>query len=280
MLSIMKLFVSLLISFVFFVYSVSPVLAKLSINEFSSSTGVDWVELYNDGPSEEPLSDYILRDDTSTNKLELQGILASKGFMVFEWGDRLNNPGDILRLLKKDNEVEEVDRVVYGNREGAVIGAPVDNQFAARQIDGNGTWALYASSSKGITNNNISPLPTATPLPTETPKPTPTPSKTPTPTKTPSNENVVLGVTTHVSNTPVRVSSKPTPTSDYHVPTAVLADKTKTAFTDKVQPQRKTEVKTKGIAAVNPAIVFMGVGTLFLLSCLGFGYYTYKKGML
>lgn len=260
--------------------NVYPAYAKLVINEFSSGTASDWVEIYNDSDQEEPLSDYALRDETASNKLELQGILAAKGYMLFEWSDRLNNPGDVIRIVKKDNEADEIDRVIYGSKDGAVISAPSDIQYAARVSDAGSIWALYTASTKGITNNHNTPLPTATPLPTETPKPTATPTKTPTPTRVPTNTTESQQTTLHPTGVLGSTTQRNSPTPDYQVPTAVLAERTEKEFLESIPEKKKPMVKTKGIAAVNPAIVLMGVGTLFLLSCLGYGYHSYKKGLL
>lgn len=274
----MKLIVSLLISFVFFSEAASVVYASLYINEFSSGTSSDWIEIYNDSDTAEPLSAYMLRDDTASNKLELNGILSPKGFIVFEWSDRLNNTGDSIRLVKKDTE-EEIDKVIYGYKENAQISAPSDTQSAGRIEDGQNAWGLFSSHTKGHNNTQGVMLPTLTPTPTETPKPTATPTKTPTLTKmsTPTPE-------TKITNTqqPTILGStiKPSPTPDYHVPTAVMATRTEEAFLNSLPPTKTPEVKTKGMAAVNPAIVLMGVGTLFLVSCFGYGYHSYKKGKL
>lgn len=275
----MKQLVSFILLIVCFFKATSPVQAKVFINEFSSGTGSDWIEIYNDGSQEEPLSDYLLRDETSTNKLELNGILSPKGYMVFEWGDRLNNPGDSIRLVKSDSETEEVDKVIYGTKEGSNITAPTDSQFAARILDGQSNWALYTTHTKGQANANSNPIPSLTPTPTDTPKPTSTPTKLPTPTKTPTPQpepTTPEKVSTGVLGTTI----KPSPTVDYKVPTAVFAKETEKEFLESVHVAKKPEVKTKGIAAVNPSIILMGVGTLFLLSCLGFGYHSYRNGKL
>lgn len=283
----MKQFVSFLLLLLFFSEAAPPVYAKLFINEFSSQSSSDWVEIYNDSDNDIPLTSYRLRDSTTTNKLDLNGILAPHGFIVFEWSDRLNNAGDIIKIVKADSESEEEDKVVYGNIEGKVIDSPGSGQFAARITDGGTAWGLFSSSTKGFTNVNATPAPTATPTPTEQPKPTATPTKAPTPTKSPtqqpfSTQTATFTPTPNATRTQVLGSAvkKVSPTPDYAIPTPVLA-KTEGKEWPTIVPTAPTpQVKTLGVSSINPAIIMMGVGAFFFFSCIGYGYYMYKKGQL
>lgn len=280
----MKLIVSCLLCLLLLADAVSPVYAKLSINEFSSGTGSDWVEIYNDSDTEVPLSLYRLRDNTSTNKLDLNGILSGKGFIIFEWSDRLNNTGDIIKIVKIDDESVEEDKVIYGNLEGRIVDAPSASQFAARVSDGGGAWALFTSSTKGATNVNATPAPTSTPMPTETPKPTPSATKTPTPGKqaTPTETRTADPApnVTRVSQVAGSTVKRVTPTPDYHVPTSVLAKKSVSAWPTIAPSVTPGPVRTLGVSRLSPSVWLIGVGTLFLLSCLGYGYRLYRKGQL
>ncbi len=270
-------FLVALVSFFFLIHAqVSH--AKLIINEFSSSTADDWVEIYNTGDQDEPLSGYRLRDGTATNSLELNGILAPKGHIFFSWGNTLNKDGDIIRLVDRDDETKEMDHVVYGNLPDKDVDAPGLNQIAARTTDGGDDWALFLSATKGEENVNATPAPTSTPIPTETPKPTPTVTKSPTATKSPTKEPTDLPPSLQaVQGSTTR---KPTPTVDYQVPTAVLVDRTRqhSPVPTKVQPS--PQVKTKGLRAVSPSVIMILVGMLVVLSCLGFGYHAYRNGRL
>ena len=105
--------------------------ASLYINEFNSSSGSDWVEIYNSDDSSVDLSKYIVRDSSSTNKYELTGSLEGKSFMTFDWGDNLNNTGDTIKLqLKTDNTM--IDKVVY-NAKGTAT--PTSSQTSSKNPD-------------------------------------------------------------------------------------------------------------------------------------------------
>ncbi len=69
------------IVYLFITLSTNIVFADVYINEFSSSTSNDdWIELFNDGTEDVDLAKYRIRDDTESNKLELNGILAAGEF--------------------------------------------------------------------------------------------------------------------------------------------------------------------------------------------------------
>lgn len=162
---------------VLFALSTFPVLASPIINEFSSATSADWVEIYNSGVETVDLSQYRLRDLTSTNKLDLSGSLAPSGFASFDWSNKLNNAGDLIKLVLISDE-SIIDQVTYGDQGG--ISAPTSAQTGGRKSDGSGDWVILSASSKGASNNSsdvFSP-PTATPTKTTTPTKIPTPTKT------------------------------------------------------------------------------------------------------
>lgn len=153
--------------------------AAPQINEFSSGTSDDWIEIYNPDDSQIDLSLYRIRDLTSNNKLDLSGTIAGKGFASFDWSNKLNNGGDLIKLVLISDE-STVDQVNYGDQGGIV--APSTNQSGGREVDGSSNWVLFTASSKGSTNNS-GPVFT---LPSPTPTKTPSPTKSPTPTKTPT----------------------------------------------------------------------------------------------
>lgn len=280
----MKQIVSFIVLVIlFFGGAAFPVHAEVFINEFSSGTTNDWVELYNASDAEEALSAYLLRDNSTANKLELNGILAPRGIIVFEWGDRLNNPGDKVRLLRVSDD-EVVDEVMYGNLEGSSIEAPQSQQSAGRITDGGSTWVVFSSPTKGTSNVNATPVPTSTPTPTDTPKPTPTPTKVPTPTRipTPTDPPAVTLLPSMTSGAQVlnARTTRPTPIPDFNVPTAILA-KRQTRQLQKKDPSQVTpEVKTLGVRKQNPSLLFIGVGLLLLLGCGGYAFTLYKRGQL
>lgn len=164
--------------------------ASPQINEFYSSSSDDWIEIYNPDPIPVDMSIYRIKDSTDNNKLDLSGFISPQGFMVFEWANKLNNSGDIIRLVQvSDNST--VDQVTYGNQGGLI--EPGINQSAGRISDGSSSWTIFSTLSKNSSNNSS---PTLTP-------PTPTPSKTPTPTKTPPTPKPTTNSSTKIP-TPVK----------------------------------------------------------------------------
>ncbi len=185
----MRLFAVFLAVILFFCVVPTRAFATLYINEFSSGTsGSDWVEIYNSDSSSVDLSNYIVRDSTSSNKHDLSGSIGGNSFISFDWDNNLNNDGDTIRLLLKSDE-SMIDQIVYGSSGTA---APSGSATSGRSPDGSANWTILSSSSKGSSNNSATPVPTATPTPTPNPTATPTPTtqaaatNTPTPTKTPT----------------------------------------------------------------------------------------------
>ena len=167
--------------------------AAPQINEFSSSTSDDWVEIYNPDPIPIDISAYRIKDSTENNKLELSGSLAPLSFIVFEWANKLNNGGDIIKLvLISDNSI--TDQIAYGNQGGLI--APDINQSAGRISDGGGNWTIFSTPSRNSSNNSSSVF-----IP-----PTPTPSKTPTPTKAPPTPKAATNPPTKTL-TPTKIES-------------------------------------------------------------------------
>src|SRR3989344_4311183 len=133
------------------------VYGQVVINEFSSSTSSDWVELYNNSDKSVDLSNYFLKDgSTSGNTKNLSCILSPFGYFSVSWSNSLNNAGDIIKLIKSD---DIVDCVSYGNGticEGEtqvhleLIGT---GQYAARIPDGVGGWTITSDQTKDLPND-------------------------------------------------------------------------------------------------------------------------------
>lgn len=181
---------------ILFTKSTLPVLASPLINEFSSSDSSDWIEIYNSGTEASDLSLYRIRDLTANNKLDLSGSLNAGDFASFEWSNKLNNGGDLIKLVLISDE-SIIDQVSYGDQGG--IGAPEVGQSAGRKSDGGSEWTIFTLSSRNSSNNSS---PTLSP-PSPTPTKTPTPTKSPTPTKTPTVVKSSSGdVKTTIAKTP------------------------------------------------------------------------------
>lgn len=205
----MNLILSKLIFFIiistaaFFAYT-KAVYATIVINEFSSSTSDDWVEIYNTDTITATISGLKIRDETNTNHKDLSGELASGGFTVINFNSWLNNSGDTVKLVSVDGNNETVlDSISYGT--SGDICVPDTNGSIGRYPDG-GNIIRFASSTKGGSNNssNQSDCITPTPIPSHTP----VPSNTPVPSHTPKPANpIVLSSTPkpQVNNSPSNI---------------------------------------------------------------------------
>lgn len=263
------------IALIFFFLIPSSVSAAVSINEFVSDTegttaDPDWVEIYNSGSESVDLSLYRLRDNTATNKLDLEGTLNAGGYVTFDWTNRLNKDGDVIKLLLISTE-EIIDQVGYGDS-GSDVSSPVAGQSAGRQPDGTNTWVIFGSLTKGSSNNASIPVPTATPTPTTEPTNTPTPAtaNTPTPTKVPTPTKTPTPTLKPKSNSP---SPTPTPKAQSSAPTSVLGEKTKTNT-----PTPTTSSKPQGSSSDNLAKILIGLGVVFLGACGILVFRSYSKG--
>ena len=257
---------------VLFVLSTFPVLAAPTINEFSSADSSDWIEIYNSGTEVVDLSLYRIRDLTTNNKLDLSGSLTPSGFASFDWSNKLNNGGDLIKLVLISDE-STVDQVSYGNQGG--LTAPGSTQTGGRQTDGGSSWVVFNSSSKNTSNNSSSIFspPTATPTKTPTPTKIPTPTKSPTPTKIPT----VAKASSEDAKTPTpKISSITNPSSYstkiansakisiYSKPASQLA----TIKSLEVDVKKEEEVKVLGTRDHDFSFIPI-VGGIFLLAGAG-----------
>ena len=221
-----RFIVAVIAVFIFGVTSVTPIFsAGVVINEFSSNTSPDWVELFNTSDSSIDLTNYTLIDNSSSGNLKsFSCTLAPKGFAVVDWSNKLNNAGDTIHL-KVGNEV--VDCISYGDGNGATcpgkdavdLETPNSNQVSTRSTDG-GDWLISDSSTKDSPNDGsqklagavcAEPTPTPTPTPTKTPKSTSTPKPTSLASQTPEPTieatGVVAGVSLGIKSSPSTFSS-------------------------------------------------------------------------
>ncbi|MFI5240822.1 MAG: lamin tail domain-containing protein [Microgenomates group bacterium] len=204
---------------VFIVFSIclfsfpSIVKAQVVINEFSSNSDPEWIELYNTTSSPIDITGWTLQDEAQAPK-SLSGTISANGYFVFEnpsgW---LNNSGSDSIILK-DSAIILIDSIHYGS--GGVVAIPDADKSAARVPNGSSNWQNNLSWTKGASNPESTPTPSPTSIPTPTlsptqtstptsmpsalptKSPTPTPSKipSPTPTQTPNttNQPEVLGL--------------------------------------------------------------------------------------
>jgi len=192
--------------------------AQVVINEFSSFSAYDWVEIYNISTESADLSLYKLKDKYGNEK-PLSGIIAPypNGFSSVDWYNKLDKTGDVVNLIRVSDGFL-IDSVSYG-LEGGVC-APEDGESVGRYPDANQTIERFSTSSRNVSNNDTprDPCPTPTPEATATPTPTNSPTATPTktPTPTPSTTLRASPTPTHsttstpLSTSPLRASSAPT----------------------------------------------------------------------
>jgi len=191
----MKIILASILLFFFFGLSTVNARAQIVINELmpnsSSGNTNDWVELYllPSATQSAQLAGYSLQDSTSDIK-DLSGSIQPGGFIVIDVLNRLNNAGDIIKLV---NSGGTVDQISYGS-EGGICMTDVD-QTIGRFPDGTGSFVKFLLGTKGLANTGSqincptpSPTPTPTPTSTQSPSPSPTlnPSPIPSPTKRPS----------------------------------------------------------------------------------------------
>ncbi len=189
----------LIFVFVFLFVFAPKAFAQVAINEFSSATSSDWIELYNTSGTEIDLLGWVLKDTASTPVKEFTTslIIPAHGFCgISSISSRLNKDGDRIELfLGSDRK----DCVSYGDGNkffcGTVadIDAPLGNLTASRLPDGTGNWRISSSTyeysngeSQEPSNKLVCYTPTPTPEPTNTPTPTSTPTHTPTATPNPT----------------------------------------------------------------------------------------------
>lgn len=269
----------------------SLIFANPLINEFSSTTSDDWVELYNPTEQAVALSEYELRDEAATAK-ELVGVLSPHSLFVIEWGNRLGNNGDTFRIVRKvDNE--QVDSISYGDDS---LHSPEGSQTAGRKIDGHSEWVVFESATKGTSNiaavfNTPTPTmtPTPTPEPTSTPTKTPTPIKTPTPTRTPTPSKAVVSITrtsSEKSQNELVLSDSDTVQSENdrdvklgekNFPTAVLAAKVSEVSKEKETPKSLVKGETATFLPQSLTLVTISLGAVLLVICGIIFFLNWKK---
>lgn len=250
-------------------FAADEVKAQVLINEFSSGSTSDWVELYNISTESASLATYKLMD-SGTNDKALSGDIAPGGFVSFSFSNWLNNSTpDSVRLF---NNNILVDSINYGG-DGQVCYAG-SSESIGRYPDGNNTIDKFVGPTRDTSNNSavLSPCPTPTTTSTPTSTLTPTTTPTPTPTATPT---IAPTPTPTVLRTPVAtvkaVLKTPSPTSD----SQVLAARKELEATS--SPTSSPTLKSdSGKKMPVGAIVAMGAGAAFI----GVAAFPFIKGRL
>jgi len=220
------------------------------INEMSTNTSSDWVEIYNEDVSDLDLSGYYLRDVAGNTK-NLAGTLVSNGFLAFDWSNRLDNGGDMVTLFGPGDI--PLETIPYGDKGGVCL--PTDTGSIGRYPDANSTIERFVSSTKSSSNNSntLAPCPTPTSSPANTPTSTPKPTKTATPTSTPKPTKTATPTPRNTTKPKVTVMED---NPDDQREILGTKDKSEPTATPTPEPEKKSA------NPVSYLLIFFGVGFL------------------
>lgn len=246
------------ILFLFVIPVFCPVHAGILINEFSTGSGTDWVELVNVSTESASLTSYRIRDGTDSNKRDLSGELAPFAYTVIEFANALNKKGDRVRLtVVREGTEQTLDEAVYGDQGGTCI--PGDGMTIGRLPDGTGGFTVLTAATKGSANTAASPVPCLTPTPTS--EPTRHPTQVPViPTKPPTPEPTVTAVVETIRITGTEKRVKPTEAEEKltraSVSGEVLSASASGDQNEPVMPQPLPSKRNAGIVYLFAARVF------------------------
>ena len=137
-------------------FGAPPATTWVSVNEFSSGSSADWIELYNASTSPIDLTGWKL-EDLAHNTHTFTGTIAAGGFATTTFGSHLNNAGDEFFLL--DSTGATSSDIAYGSATTtASAGAtslnftPAAGESAYRTTDGGATWATTTNTTEGYSN--------------------------------------------------------------------------------------------------------------------------------
>ncbi len=149
------------------------------INEVVSDpeSGGEWIELLSLATTSVQVANWEIYD--SSGKIAtVSSTLEPGSFFVVELARSvLNNTGDTV-ILRNHTGIE-VERIVYGVADGAVVSAPQKGQSIARTMPASGEFVITTTITKGEKNSIVFPVPEEGSSPQEPPA---SPSSTPTPT--------------------------------------------------------------------------------------------------
>src|SRR3989344_3756432 len=258
--------VACLFVLVFFLSFHPPVFAdsNVLINEFyalGSGDDPDWVELYNKSDSPINLEDWVIRDETDSNKIDLDGYICQKNFRRFNFSNRLTNGGDKIRLFDLESATLPQDEIVYFSD---AIPVHSQGQSTGRNPDGASTWVLMTSPTP--TDDNSCTL---APTPSPSPSPTPSTSSTSTATPTPTPKTTSTIATKSPSPTSAKQSPSVLSASDQDslLLASLSAETSSPSPSPEATPSAMSKTKVAGILA----------GSGIVLISLSFGFYLWYK---
>jgi len=172
---------------IFILFFISPknIFAQVVINEVSSASEPEWVEIYNTSVEEVSLQNYLINFGSETqNKIFCdQDKVAPNGYkLIVLTTNWLSNTGDLVTLKKGD---DIADSIGYGT--GYTLGKPSSTGSITRSPDGGPEWVVITlSTQQGEQASFVCPTPTPTQSPTDQPTSQPTQAPTTSPTKSPT----------------------------------------------------------------------------------------------
>jgi cell division septation protein DedD len=176
-----------------------------ALSEFAPNPneGEEWIELYNPYPAALALSGWRLddREDGGSRPVALSGAIEPRGYLVVAFGTRLNNSGDVVRLVRPDDS--EAERFEFDESERGEVWAK----------DFNGRWQPTRQATPGAANviewpqTTPSPSPTPSQTPSQTPSPSPSPSSSPDAVVTPAISSPLPELKPTASPPPVRLAA-------------------------------------------------------------------------
>lgn len=245
------------------IFLVTPkfIRAKVVINEFSSFTSDDWVELYADADTD--ISGWELQDNGSYKLTIKEGTtLGALQVVSFDTSNRLNKDGDTVKIYDSDGVLQ--DQISYGS-DGGVCAAE-DGHSIGRYPDGSGNIRRFSLSTRDALN-------TDTNADCPTPKPTPEPSstETSTPEPTPTPIAVVLSSTTTPAPTLKKTSKPKASTGTSGKISPIVTEQPVVLKDPEVEASDTKDVKS------NEAGIMIGMSGVFLLGAAGYNYMRVKK---
>lgn len=198
------------ILFLIFFSFLKPAFGQVVINEFSSNSDPEWVEIYNTSDQQINLSDWKIIDGNSNENddLVLNNCITPHGFRKFDHSKGwLNDSGNETITLKNSNN-EQIDSIIYGTN--GIINTPPAAKSASRNPDGELSWIILDNPTPQ-NNDCLIPTFTPTPIPTLYPTNTPVPTSTPISTNTPTPINTPIPTITKSPTSTPKPTNTPTP---------------------------------------------------------------------
>lgn len=124
------------------------------INEFihDSSTGAEWIELYNKTTGTIDLAGWKIANSSGL-LLDVSGSIGSHSFLTFDISNWLNNNAEVLYLKNASNIDQDIITYGQGSYNGINLGDFVLGNSIGRTTDGESNWMVFSTPTKNSTNS-------------------------------------------------------------------------------------------------------------------------------